>query len=200
MIKAEYFERKHAYDHLEDMVSVDESLLEGVPEEMRPKMPFSLEDAISWNKRAGGRCAAASVPQLAGMCRHAPAWSLQSNNLQCHPTAYVIRRKASPAPGKDLLLQFSITLILTVSSPAYFSLQHAFQCVHSPCPQTCFAKRASHQLSACHTFAGTITGHWAARASQASLLPMRHSSRSTLTRCALSHNPHCQDPSSGSSL
>ena len=55
MIKAEYFERKNAYDHLEDMVSVDESLLEGVPEEMRPKMPFSLEDAISWNKRAGGR-------------------------------------------------------------------------------------------------------------------------------------------------
>ncbi|KAK9916383.1 hypothetical protein WJX75_002074 [Coccomyxa subellipsoidea] len=55
MIKAEYFERKHAYDHLEDMLSVDESLLEGVPEEMRPKMPFSLEDAISWNKRAGSR-------------------------------------------------------------------------------------------------------------------------------------------------
>ena len=78
MIKAEYFERKHAYDHLEDMLSVDESLLEGVPEEMRPKMPFSLEDAISWNKRAGSRCAAASVPQLAGMCRRAPACSCKA--------------------------------------------------------------------------------------------------------------------------
>lgn len=52
MVKTEYFERKRAYDHLVDMVSVDEVLLDGVPEDMRPKVLFTEKEAIKWNERA----------------------------------------------------------------------------------------------------------------------------------------------------
>ncbi len=55
IIKAEYFKAKNAYKYLEEMVSVDESVLEGVPQEMHPKMPFTLQQAVRWNQRGGGR-------------------------------------------------------------------------------------------------------------------------------------------------
>ena len=57
MIKAEYFDRKNAYDHLKDMVSMDDALLVDVPEDMRPKMPFTKADAMAWRNRAGSRLA-----------------------------------------------------------------------------------------------------------------------------------------------
>ncbi len=70
MIKAEYFDRKNAYAHLEEMVSMDEALLEDVPEDMRPQMPFTKADAMAWKNRAGARLAR-PINLLACCCENA---------------------------------------------------------------------------------------------------------------------------------
>ncbi|CAL8467273.1 g6810 [Coccomyxa elongata] len=53
--QGEYFDRKNAYAHLEEMVSMDEALLEDVPVDMHPKMPFTKVDAMDWKSRGGAR-------------------------------------------------------------------------------------------------------------------------------------------------
>lgn len=78
MIKAEYFDRKNAYGHLEEMVSMDEAQLEDVPNNMRPKMPFTKADAMGWKNRAGSRLAHVHPPA----CKDMPCIQIQKQHIR----------------------------------------------------------------------------------------------------------------------